>query len=86
MLEGIKALLSSEKAIAAGFLVFLSGVFVLMGKMTVDAWQNYTQWVLVTYVAGKTIQGSVSALASTKTASLDGTTGGSTMGSGKGGG
>jgi len=86
MLEGIKALLSSEKAIAAGVLVFLSGVFVLTGKMTVDAWQNYTQWVLGIYVTGKTVQGSVSAWASTKTpASLDGTTGGSTMGTGKGG-
>lgn len=67
MLEGIKALLNSEKALAAGVLVLLSGVFVLTGKMSVDAWQNYTQWVLGIYVTGKTVQGSVSAWASTKT-------------------
>lgn len=66
MFDGIKALLNSEKAIAAGVLVLLSGVFVLTGKMTVDAWQSYTQWILGIYVTGKTLQGSVSAWASTR--------------------
>lgn len=56
-MNGIKALISSEKAIAAGVLVFISTLFVILGKMTVDQWNEYTLWALGIYTGGKTVQG-----------------------------
>lgn len=57
MLEGFKALLNSEKAIASGVLMVASTIFVLTGKMAVDVWVEYTQVLLGIYIGGKTIQG-----------------------------
>lgn len=67
MLEGIKALLASEKAIAAGVLAICATVLVAIGVMTVADWQAYTRDVLIVYVSGKTVQGAVALLTEAKT-------------------
>jgi hypothetical protein len=54
-MNGIKALISSEKAIAAGVLVFISTLFVILGKMSVEQWNEYTLWALGIYTGGKTV-------------------------------
>ncbi len=59
MLDGIKALINSEKALASGVLMIFSCIFVLMGQMSVQEWTDYTQWILGIYITGKTIQGAV---------------------------
>jgi len=66
MLEGIKALLNSEKALVGGILTIAASVFVIQGIMTVDNWQTYTQNIFGLYVGGKTLQGAVSMWADTK--------------------
>ncbi len=66
MLEGIKALLSSEKAIAAGVLAVCATVLVGIGAMTVADWQSYTRDILIVYVSGKTVQGAGAAFTAPK--------------------
>jgi hypothetical protein len=67
MLEGFKALLGSEKAIAGGILIICATVLVALNKMTVSDWQTYSQTVFITYVAGKTVQGAVATVANRDT-------------------
>lgn len=58
-MDGLKALLGSEKAIAGGVLIICATVLVAIGSMTVSDWQSYSQSIFITYVAGKTVQGGV---------------------------
>jgi hypothetical protein len=67
MLEGFKALLGSEKALAGGMLIIAATVLAAMGLMSIPDWQSYTQVIFGTYVAGKTVQGAVSAVAHRET-------------------
>jgi hypothetical protein len=60
MLEGLKALSHSEKAIVGGTLVIAATVLVIVGAMSVDQWSSYTQTIFLGYIAGKTVQGAVS--------------------------
>lgn len=59
MLDGIKSMLNSEKALASGVLMIFSCVFVLTGQMSVQEWASYTTGLLGIYTAGKTVQGAV---------------------------
>lgn len=68
LLEGIKALLASEKAIAGGVLIIASLVLVILGQMTVPEWQSYSRDIFIVYVSGKTVQGAVSSIADAKKA------------------
>ena len=68
MLEGIKALLGSEKAITGGVLVICATVLVAIGMMNVTDWQTYTRDIFIAYISGKTLQGAVSIWADTKKA------------------
>jgi len=58
----IKNFLNSEKAIFVGLLVIAATVLAALGKMTVDQWIAYTEWMAVTYVAGKTVHGAAVAI------------------------
>jgi hypothetical protein len=66
MLEGIKALLASEKALVGGSLVIAATILVALGHMTTVDWQTYTRDVFGLYIGGKTLQGAVSMWAETK--------------------
>lgn len=68
MLEGLKNLTGSEKAIAGGVLVICATVLVALGAMDVGSWQTYTRDIFITYASAKTVQGAVSALAGAKAA------------------
>ncbi len=68
MLEGFKALLSSEKAIAGGVLIICATVLAAIGLMTVPDWQTYTRDIFLVYVSGKTVQGVASVIADAKKA------------------
>lgn len=68
MLEGIKALLSSEKAIAGGVLIICATVLCALGMLAVPEWQVYTRDIFLIYVGGKTVQGAVSVIAAAKAA------------------
>jgi hypothetical protein len=67
----LKELLSSEKAIFVGLLIVAATVLTGMGKMTIDQWIAYTEWMAVTYVAGKTIQGTAAVIKNGKKDSSD---------------
>lgn len=62
----VRSLLASEKAVASGVLVVAASVFVVLGKMSVAEWREYTLWCLGIYTGAKTIQGSASVLATKK--------------------
>jgi hypothetical protein len=56
-MDGIKALLNSEKGLICVALIIGSTVLTAVGKLTVEQWQTYTTWIFGTYVVGKTVQG-----------------------------
>lgn len=62
MLQVIKSLMNSEKAVASGVLVLASSIMVLTGELTPEQWMSYTQNLLGIYVSGKTIQGVAAAV------------------------
>lgn len=62
MLQVIKSLMNSEKAVASGVLVLASSIMVLTGELTTEQWMSYTQNLLGIYVSGKTIQGVAAAV------------------------
>lgn len=62
----LKDFFSSEKAVASGVLVVVSAIFVVLGKLPIKDWLDYSQVLLGIYVGGKTVQGSVAALAAAK--------------------
>ncbi len=62
----LKAIWNSEKAVVLGVLVVSATVLVALGRMTVQDWQSYTTWLAGFYVAGKTAQGGISAMADAK--------------------
>lgn len=66
MLDAIKDLLKSERGFAGGVLVIAASVLAGLGHMTIDQWIEYTQWIFVTYVAGKTVTGGVALIANKK--------------------
>lgn len=66
MLNVIKNLMNSEKAVASGVLVLASSVMVLTGELTPQEWMAYTQTLLGIYVGGKTAQGIASAMSGRK--------------------
>ena len=68
MLNGIKSLLGSEKAITGGVLVICATVLVGIGVMTVVDWQTYTRDIFITYASAKTVQGAVAMWTDTKKA------------------
>lgn len=57
----------SEKGLAGAVLIVAATVLVALGHMTVDAWDGYTKWIFGIFVAGKTVQGAVSTMATKKT-------------------
>ncbi len=62
----LKAIWNSEKAVALGVLVVCATVLVGLGRMSVEDWKSYTTWLAGFYVAGKTAQGGISAMADAK--------------------
>lgn len=62
LFSGIKGLLGSEKAIAAGVLVVAATVLVITGKMSIAEWREYSLWCLGIYTGGKTIQGTAASI------------------------
>lgn len=65
-MDVFKNLIHSEKAVAVGLLMIAATVLTAMGSMSVAEWREYTTWLAGIYVAGKTIQGGVDALATAK--------------------
>lgn len=67
-MDGIKNLINSEKGLVG--LLLIAGVTVLaaLDKVSFDAWQNYTKWIFLIYVGGKTVQGAVSTMSDAKVA------------------
>ncbi len=66
MLNVIKNLVNSEKAVALGLLVIAASVLAALGKMSIDQWISYTEWMAGFYVGGKSIQGAAALLGSSK--------------------
>ena len=67
----LKNFLNSEKAMASGLLVIASSAMVATGKITPAEWMAYTETLLGIYVAGKTVQGGVTAHARAKAGTKD---------------
>lgn len=58
----LKDLLASEKAIFVIALIIGATVLTALGHMTVDQWIEYTKFMAVTYVAGKSVHGAAVAI------------------------
>lgn len=58
-----KSLGNSEKAVTGGLLVGIATYFVFAGEATIAQWMDYTEILFGTYVAGKTVQGATTAMA-----------------------
>lgn len=56
-LGALKSFWHSEKAVAVGLLVVGATVMVFTGEITPEEWMDYTKFLAVTYVGGKTVQG-----------------------------
>jgi hypothetical protein len=63
----LKNLLNSEKAVVTGLLVIAASVLAGLGKMSIDQWISYSQWMAGIYVGGKSIQGAAGAISNAKT-------------------
>ena len=67
----LKDLFSSEKGLFCLALVVAASVLAIMGKLTVDQWISYTEWIAAVYVGGKAIQGAGAAIGNGKSAALE---------------
>lgn len=54
---------NSEKGLAGGVLIIAATLLVALGHLPGDVWVEYTKWIFGIFVAGKTVQGAVSAMA-----------------------
>lgn len=68
LLGAFTGLFNSEKALAGGVLIVCATILAAMGQMSVADWQDYTKWIFGIYVFGKTTQGAVATIASSKSA------------------
>jgi hypothetical protein len=57
MLNGLKGLLESKKAFAGGLLIICATVLVGLGKMPVDAWQEFSTYIFIAYAGTETVNG-----------------------------
>lgn len=64
----LKDLWQSERGLVAIALIAAISVMLGLGRITSDQWTDYTKWIFLTYVGGKTITGAV-AIANAKPAS-----------------
>ena len=80
MFGAFRAMANSEKAVAIGLLVVAASAFVAFERMTIEQWIDYTEFMAVTYVGGKTVQGAVEKMSRRRGAAE----GGDTEGEGKG--
>lgn len=55
----LKDLWSSERGLVALGLIAACTVMSGIGHLTVDQWLEYTKWIFITYVAGKSLTGAV---------------------------
>src|SRR5574342_316704 len=53
-MNAIKALMGSEKGFMGCLLFVAATIFVIVGKMSVDQWQEYTLWSFGIYAGAKT--------------------------------
>jgi hypothetical protein len=60
----ITDLLRSERGLVAIALIAATTVLCGLHVATIDQWLTYTKWIFVTYVAGKTVTGSVAMVTS----------------------
>jgi len=63
-LNVLKNLVNSEKAVVVGALIIAATVLVILNKLSIPEWLEYTQVLAGIYVGGKAIQGAASAVAS----------------------
>lgn len=53
---------NSERGLVAIAAVIAATVMVFTGHMTMDKWQEFTTWILTTYIAAKTATGIATAI------------------------
>ncbi len=58
-MTAIKDLFGSERGLLGLMLIVCCTVLAALGNVTFDDWQNYTKWVFLIYVGGKTVTGAV---------------------------
>ena len=67
MKAGTVDLLNSERGTLCVVLVIASTILVALAKISPEAWLEYTKWIAVTLVAGKTITSALETMTSAKT-------------------
>lgn len=56
---GLHDLLASERGVFAIFLIIVTTAWVMLGKMSIEDWISYSQWIGVALIASKTATGIV---------------------------
>jgi hypothetical protein len=61
-MQGIKGIFGSKRGTFCFFLVAACTVFVILGKMTIDQWTEYTKWIAGFLVIGHTVTDGIKTL------------------------
>lgn len=71
-MNAIKDLMGSEKGFMGILLFIAATVFVGLGKMTIDQWQEFSLWAFGIYAGSKTVTSAVTSITSPTKASGEG--------------
>lgn len=71
-MTGINDLFASERGCFAIFLTLICTVMLFMGKMTVDQWMSYTQWIAIALIVGKTVTTAITTMKGNGTIPING--------------
>jgi hypothetical protein len=64
----ITDLWKSERGLVTCLLLVCATVLVALGQMTVDQWVDFSKWIAVVYVGGKTVTSAVETMTAAKAA------------------
>ncbi|UCC72059.1 MAG: hypothetical protein JSV86_17075 [Gemmatimonadota bacterium] len=62
LLNVLKNFANSEKAVAVGALILAATVLVILDRLSIQEWMEYTQVLAGIYVGGKALQGAASSV------------------------
>jgi len=68
-MQWLPDLFKSDKGIFAVLILLCTTVLFALGKLSSTEWKGLIEWVTVSYIAGKTVQGSVAVIKGTATTS-----------------
>jgi len=65
-MDALKNLLNNEKGLVAVLLIIGASTGLCLGRMTVDQWTSFSQWIFGAYAVSTALHGGLAALAGHK--------------------